>query len=377
MSKEIRKTYKYRIYPGSGQETKLLKQFDLCRNVYNSVLHARRSAWDERGESMTCFDTIGLLPAMKEEHPELSAVHSQVLQNVCRRVDSAFQAFFRRVKAKKEGKFDGKPGYPRFKGEGRYNSLTYPQAGFKLNDDCTRLQLSKVGAVKIKFHRGLKGKVKTLCITRSATGKWYACFSVEQAVEEKPSTGKVTGIDVGLESFLTFSDGRKIDNPRFLKSESENLAKEQRRLSRLEKYSKAYDKQKERIERIHERITNKRQDFAHKTSRKIVDSFQLVAFEKLDISGMMNGNWRSMNRSIGDVAWSKFLSLLASKAAEAGRKAIGIDPAGTSQTCSGCGEIVRKSLSERTHQCPSCGLCLDRDHNAARNILALGLQSLG
>ena len=378
--KTIRKTYKYRIYPTAKQETAFLKQMTCCRKVYNEILRQRKVAYEENGKTLSYYDTLKILPELKEEHPELRDVYSQVLQNVCYRVDSAYQGFFRKIKEKKKGNFKGNPGFPRFKNDHRYtSSLTYPQAGgFKVVEG-DNIRLSKIGEIKTVMHRQPKGELKTATISfeGNKNRKWYISLSAVKEYEPGKEVGKVTGVDVGLESFLTLSDGSKVENPRFFTKEEKELTKAQRRLAKEKKYSSEWCRIKERIGKIYRRITNKRHDFAHKVSRSLVDEYQVIAFEELDVKGMMDGNWRSMNRSIGDVAWSKFLSILASKAEEAGRKAIGIDPAYTSQTCSNCGEKVRKSLSERTHQCPSCGLCLDRDHNAARNILALGLQSLG
>jgi putative transposase len=285
-------------------------------------------------------------------------------------VDLAFKAFFRRVKAGE------KPGFPRFKGQGRYRSFTYKQFGFKLTDE-GQLGLSKMGDVKMVMHRPIQGQIKTLTICRYATGKWYACFSVEVEPEPLPATDQVVGIDVGLEQFATFSNGEVIDNPRFLRQEEKALAKTQRRLSQLEKGSPEYLKQKKRLSRIHERIQFQRDDFAHQHSRRIVEAFQVIAFEDLDIQAMLENASNGLAKSIADAAWRQLVQDTCYKAESAGRTVILVDPRGTSQRCSGCGSVVEKSLSERTHHCHTCGLMLDRDLNAARNILALGLQGIG
>jgi putative transposase len=237
--------------------------------------------------------------------------------------------------------------------------------------------MSKVGDVKIKLHRQLAGQAKTLTILRNPVGKWYATFSC--VVEPKPlrATDKVVGIDVGLTHFATLSDGTHIENPRFFKRDQAALKRAQQKLSKDAKGTPERKKHKRVVQHIYARVADRRYDFAHQTARRIVDEYQLIAFEKLDIVDMMDGNFRSMNRSIADVAWGQFTRCCSSKAADAGRTTVFVNPRGTTQDCSGCGTVVPKDLSVRWHSCPSCGLSLGRDHNAALNILARGLASVG
>ncbi|MFZ2536590.1 RNA-guided endonuclease InsQ/TnpB family protein, partial [Methanothrix sp.] len=201
------KAYKFRIYPTKSQRTKMEQTLDLCRWTYNKTLEIRKNAWENEGKSLSKYETNNMLPEWKADKPELKDVFSQVLQNVHERVDLALKAFLRRVKAGE------KPGYPRFRGRGRYDSFTYPQKGFKI--DSGKLYLSKIGNIKINLHRPIEGKIKRLTVRRAATGKWYACFSVEIEDQPKPpwKDGTLVGIDVGLESFATLSNGEKISNP--------------------------------------------------------------------------------------------------------------------------------------------------------------------
>jgi len=298
-------------------------------------------------------------------------VHSQVLQNVSARIDFAFKAFFRRCK---KGK---KPGYPRFRNKFRYDSFCYTQSGFRVIEGKSVVQLSKIGRVKIVLHRPIEGKIKTCTVKRTATNKWFVSFScdIDLDVKQKP-LDPVIGIDVGLESFATLSDGSKIGNPRFFKQEEKRLARAQRKLSGQKKGSPGRKWARRVVARIYERISNKRSNFSHQASRRLVDRFGVIAVEDLSINKMMKNNFRSINKSIGDVAWSMFIDLLSCKAEWAGKKVIRVNPAYTSQTCSRCGYRQSKKLSDRVHKCSSCGLILDRDHNAAINILALGQQSL-
>jgi putative transposase len=363
------KAYKYRIYPTKSQRTKMERTLDLCRWTYNQTLAYRKNAWENEGKSVSKYETHDLLPDWKSDKPELSEVFSQTLQNVQERVDLALKAFFRRVKAGE------KPGYPRFRGRGWYDSFTYPQKGFKL--DSGKLYLSKIGEIKIKLHRQIEGKIKRLTIRRAATGKWFACFSVELEDLPKPpwKDGSIVGIDVGLTSFATLSNGEKIANPRFFRDEESELARVQRKLSKAAKGTPERKAALNVVERVHERIANKRYEFAHQVSRDLVNRFGLIAFEDLNIKNMLQNH--CLAKSISDVAWNMLVTVTSYKAESAGSIVVLVDPRNTSKMCSRCGILVEKTLADRVHNCPECGLSLDRDWNAAINILRLGLQSVG
>ena len=361
----MRKTFQYRLYPIRIQQTAMQKALDACRWVYNKTLETRRDAWRERKESMMLYDTSKLLPNWKQENPFLNDAHSQSLQDAGARVDLAFKAFFRRVKAGEN------PGYPRFHGRNRYNSFTYPQSGFKFLNN-KQLYLSKIGNIKIVLHRPIEGTIKTLTVRKNKLGNWHACFSC--VVEPKPlsPSSKVVGIDMGLTHLITLSTGKQIENPRFFRKDEKGLAKAQRKFSQCKN-----SKRKRVVQHIHQRIANRRRDFAHKLSRQLVNEFQILAFENLDILQIRDNSWRSMNKSISDAAWNQLIRYTQYKAECAGRECVLVDPRNTTQMCSGCGEIVPKDLSVRVHDCPHCSLILNRDHNAALNILALGLHGMG
>jgi len=339
--------------------------------VYNKTLETKKNAWTERKESISYYGMSKFLTQWKQEKPDLYDTHSQCLGDAVSRVDLAFKAFFRRVK---KGDI---PGYPRFKGSDGYSSITYSQSGYKIVDN--RLKLSKIGSVRIKKHREIEGVIKSVNIRRVGA-KWYAAFSCE--ITQPVLLTKVeavVGIDVGLASFATLSNGEKIDNPRFFRSEEKKLAKAQRRLIKAIKGSIDRKKQKKKVTNIHTKIANKRKDFAHKLSRKLVNQYQVIVFEKLDIKNMMDDHTEvfghKLNKSISDVAWNQFMNFTSYKAGYAGRTVVFVNPRNTSKMCSRCGQIVDKDLSCRVHSC-SCGLVLDRDHNASINILALGMKSL-
>jgi putative transposase len=361
------KTFKYRIYPTKSQIHILKSALEECRWLYNYFLEQRKSSWEEKRESIGYYDQAVSLPKLKQKRESLSEVYSQVLQNVAMRVDLAFKAFFRRVKT------DGKPGYPRFKGKGRYDSVTYPQMGFELTKD--GLKLSRIGMVKIKLHRMMDGEIKTCTIQRTSTGKWFACLSVKIKSNKLRESRLVAGIDVGLENFATLSNEERIENPRFFRADEQALAKAQRKKEKTKEGTPARHKAKKVISRIHERTTNRRSNFAHQESRKLVNRFGILCIEDLKVNRMVHNH--CLSKSILDAAWSQFAQFLAYKAENAGRQLVWVNPAYTSQDCARCGHREVKKLSERLHQCPCCGFNTTRDHNAALNILRLGLQSLG
>jgi putative transposase len=366
----MRKTFKYRIFPSNMQLRKLDQSLNGCRWLYNNFLEQRKTAFETEQKSLSRYNQTSTIPGLKKEHPFLNDVFSQALQNVSLRIDLAFRAFFRRCKTGKN------PGYPRFRSKNRYDSFTYPQSGFKLLKNV--VQLSKIGGVKIRLHRPIEGQIKTCTVRKSPTGKWYVTFSciIDYIPNIQPIAPSI-GIDMGLESFVTFSDGSKIDNPRFFKQEEKTLAKSQRKLSKQVKASKLRAKARKVVARIHERIAWKREDFAHQEARKIVNKFNTIFVEDLSINDMQKENFRCINKSISDVAWRQFLDFISFKAEWAGKKCIKINPAYTSQTCSRCGNRQKLLLSDRVYHCSYCDLSLGRDINAAKNILSLGQQVLG
>ena len=305
----------------------------------------------------------------------LADLYSQVAQDVLKRLDRTYQHFFRRVKAGVE-----KPGFPRFKGEGRYRSLCYPQwgSGVSLQGNC--LRLSKIGDVALRLHRPLQGTPKTCTLTRKADG-WYACIACEVEAEPLPETGREVGIDVGLEHFATFSDDTPpVANPRQMQQAQARLRKSQKRLERrarrdkngklLPRQSHRRDKAKALLAKAHLRVARTRLDFLHKVVHDLLTRYDSIYVEKLNIMGMLKNH--HLARAIADAGWGLFFSVLKSQAARAVRRVVEVQPYRTSQNCCGCGEYVPKALSCRTHRCPYCGLVLHRDTNAARNIQKKG-----
>jgi putative transposase len=362
------KTYHYRIYPTKSQITTLNKTIEMCRKVYNNTLALRKNAWNDRKENISYFSCYQYLKAWKEEFPELKNIHSQVLQDAQHRVDLALKGFFGRVKS------GSKPGFPRFKSFGRYNSISYTQHGFRIFDNYIRFH--RVGEVKVIFHRSFEGIVKQINIKRTPTDKWFVSIMCD-AVPEKiaPASTKCVGIDVGLDTFAMLSDGLYFNTPKFEKYEKRNQASAHKKFSHNLKNAIKRKKFKRVAARIYERTSNRRDNFIHQVSRYIINNYKTICFEKLDIADMIQNS--HLAKSIKDASWGKLIDYTTYKAEEAGRIVVLVNPMNTSQSCSKCGKIVAKDLSVRIHNCPNCGLQIDRDLNAAINILRLGLQSLG
>lgn len=353
------RAYKYRIYPNSSQGDVFQKQFTLCRWLYNSALEERITA-HKAGKAVFYRDQQNQLPEIKEQFPEFNNIHSQVLQDVLKRLDNSFKSFFRRIK---QGNI---PGFPRFKGQNRFLSISYPQSGFKIIGN--RVFLSKIGSIKIKLHRPIEGIIKTCSIKKEAN-QWYVVFVAENKTTiDKKSVSSAIGIDLGLENFAVLSSGIKINNPRHLRNAEEKLKVIQ------SKYCKHKGKNaKNRLSILHRKIANQRIDFLHKQSRIIVNAFDLIAYEDLNIKNMIKGRFA---KSIHDVGWGKFIEMIKYKAESAGVYAIAVNPRRTSQICSGCQAIVKKELYERQHNCPVCGLSIHRDLNASINIERSGIGQL-
>ena len=368
------KSFKYRLRPTKKQENILLAHIEQCRILYNQLLCARIQAWKNENKSLSVYDQNNTIPMLKEQHPEFKHVYSQVLQQVSKRVDLAFKGFFRRLKEK--AKTGEKAGFPRYKGEHRYDSITYPQFSIGCRLDVKGLRLGNIGCIRVVQHRPLGGIPKSCTITRTATGKWFASIPCDIGErDKKPNTNSAVGIDVGLNSFAVTSDGDKIASQRFFRKEEKALAKAQRKWDAVKKRPNTdtvREKRRKVIARVHERIRNKRHNFAHQESRKMVNRHNFIAVEKLGVKEMQKN--RRLAKSIADVVWSLFRHCLEYKAEEAGIGFKAVDPKHTSQDCSACGHREKKALSDRVHHCKVCGYKTDRDHNAAINILTLGLQ---
>jgi putative transposase len=379
----MRKSFKYRLKPNKAQIMALEGLLGSARSLYNAALEQRISVYrirkenGARKENGTPKKGVGFkeqcteMKGARETDAGLSLLSAQSCQNVLRRLDLAYSAFFRRVREGAE-----EPGFPRFKGKGRYSSITFPQypTGAKLG--VKKLRIQSVGDVRINQHRELVGRIKTVTIKKEREGRWYAVFSCDNVpVRAYPeATNETIGVDVGLLCFAKFSTGESVDNPRWYRATEKKLKAAQQLYESKKKGSPARKRAREVFARLHEKARNKRADFQHKLSRKLVCENKLIAVEGLDIEGMIAGKKSNsgLRKSILDASWGSFVNMIAYKAEEAGRTFIKVPPRSTSQMCSSCGAIVPKLLSERMHNCPHCGLAIDRDLNAALNIERLG-----
>ena len=358
----VNRTYKFRIYPTDEQAEALDRQLSLCRVLYNAALEQRISAY-KIGVSVTYNMQQNELPSVKRDNPEYSLVHSQVIQDVLHRLDGAFANFFRRVRERR-----ARAGFPRFRSRDRYDSITYPQTGFAI--ERSKLRLSKIGNVKIVKHREAAGKVRTCTIKRDRCGDWYASFSCELPDVPPVAVKTAIGVDVGLKALAVTSAGDVIKPQRLMPAYAWKLKHEQQNLGRKQKGSENRRKQKRTLARVHRKIERARDDYLHRVAKQIVGSADVVVFENLSIQNMLRNH--NLALSITDASWGKLMQFCAYKAEEAGKRVEYIDPRGTSQICSQCGATVRKSLSDRVHECQACSLVMDRDLNASFNILGRG-----
>jgi putative transposase len=384
------KAFTYRIYPTRKQANALQFTLDRNRELYNAALTERREAYRMSRISISYHDQSAHLPEIKELRPEYKEIYSQVLQDTLKRVDKAFKNFFRRVK---KGE---KAGYPRYQGYDRYDSFTYPQIE-KLKGKPTvaiengKVILPKIGHIKVKQHRPMIGKAKTCTIKREGE-HWYVIFACEVEMQKKlPYTDLPIGIDMGIKYFMTDSNGDVVDNPRHFRKSHGRLKKLAQRLAKKKRASNRRKKAVESVAKAHKKVRNQRRDFHHKEARILVETYDPIIFEDLRVHNMVrrpkpkqdaDGKYLhngaaakgGLNKSIGDAGWASFIELVKHKAEYAGVTVYEVDPKKTSQICSACHEEgEHKDLSVRTHVCVHCGVVLDRDHNAALNILDRGL----
>jgi len=377
----VRRTFRYQLHPTADQERVLIEWLHVDQQLYNAALQHRRDAWDhEKRQRQIALDR-GLrrknapTPALYDQFLELTtlracdasiaAVPTRVARSALRRVDHAFKSFFKRVKIGQV------PGYPRFKTRDRYDSFSIgrvsPQ-GEGRGSRHAHVRIPKLGLVRFHEYRLLRGKVLDVTVRRVAN-RWYVCFACDLGESTKKVVVRsATGIDVGLTTFATLSDGTEYANPKHFRAGEERLARRQRSLSGTQSGTGARRRASLLVQKTHEHIKNQRLDHARKLAAILVAKYDLIAYEDLNIRGMVRGH---LGKSISDAGWGTFIHALTCKAEEAGKWCVPVDPRGTTQRCSACGQTVAKTLSQRQHVC-SCGLALGRDENAARNILALG-----
>jgi putative transposase len=356
------KVFKYRLYPSKAQEQNLYRVLNCARSLYNMALADRKYTYQLEGRSVSLAETEQMAKRYRATFPYADQMFSQTAQSVVKQVELAYQAFFRRLKAGE------KPGYPRFKSRNRFNSVEFKQFGVGAKLDGRKLKLYGIGRVSVRWHRSIEGDIKTARIVHSA-GKWYACFTCQVPTPEPlPPTGRIIGLDMGISALITTSDGEKVENPSFYRVGQTKLRLLQRKLARAKRGSKNRRKALRRVQHQHEHVANQRADFLNKLVYTLVQQYDGIAVEDLRIQNMVHNH--HLSKSILDSGWGYFRERLTHKAANAGRQVAFVNPAYTSKACSCCGAIFEHlTLSDRWVEC-ACGLSLDRDHNAALNVLS-------
>lgn len=360
-SQFITKTFEYRIRPNKKFIAGCERALDDARFVYNCALEQRIRAYEASGQTISFYEQSRQLTEARNQLPEIKACLRTIQSDALERLDFAFDAFFRRLKK------GAKPGFPRFKARDRYHTFSQKiekQRACPLKGD--KLTVPGVGSCRIRMSRPLEGTVKQLRITRRADG-WYALLVCDiPKPEALPKTGQSVGVDVGITSFATLSTGEEVENPRHLKQAEDQLTREQRRLSRKKKGSQNWKKARQKVALRHLKTQRARKHFHHEVSRSLVNRFDRIAVEDLNIRGMVKNH--HLAKAISDVAWGQFFEITRNKAENAGRAFEKVNPRYTSQICSRCGHKQKMPLAIRVYECEQCGLVIGRDHNAAITI---------
>ena len=362
------RVYRYRLYPTRAQRFALYETCERLRELYNAALQHRRGAYKLQAVRVTKGEQERELRGVRAARPEYAAIHTHLLQDALTRLDRAYRAFFRRVNAGE------KPGFPRFKARGRYRTFTFKDAvnrnGVALVAGGKRVRLAGIGNVKVKLHRPIEGRVKQASVTLGGDGHWYIAFVCDDVpAKPLPATGRSVGVDVGITTFAALSDGSLVENPRPFETAQREFADAQRKVARRKRGSRRRRKAVALLAKHHDRVARVRRDFHHKVALDLVRRFDHIYFEDLNIKGLAGG---MLAKQVLDAAWAQFGTITRDKAECAGRWFGRPNPRGTSIDCSGCDTPVPKGLGVRVHSCPHCGLVLDRDVNAARNILSRG-----
>ncbi|MBE5728581.1 transposase, partial [Candidatus Parvarchaeota archaeon] len=378
------RAYKFRLYPTEEQEMALTNSLDAARFVYNKLLEHKINKYKEERTNLSKYSMYPIVKEILNENKSMNILYSQVYVNIIDRLDKSFKNFFRRVKENKLGKKQ-KVGFPRFKNKDRYKSITYPQYGFKIIDD-NLVSLSNIGILKFEYHKEIRGKLKIATVKNDAD-RWYIVFicdvdpqilreeRLSKMSREEIETNKIVGIDVGIHSLVATSDGEIIGNPKILNKSEKLLRIRHRQLSKKQKRSKNRVKAKIRLAKVYKMIDRERETFLHEITNKLIRGYKFIILEKLNIMGLVKNH--HLAKHILDASWNELVRQLTYKAEEAGRVVLQVDPKNTSKTCSRCGWIDEDlTLKDRIFKCDRCGLEMDRDVNAAKNIYKLGLEQL-
>lgn len=355
-------SYKYRLLPSKQQHRRLAEVLEMQRQLYNAALEERISCYRKTGRSQTYFSqSISLTVIRKDDVQGYGAIPTSICRGTLQRLHKAYAAFFSRVKSGQT------PGFPRFKSKDRWRSFSFSQwEGIKFDGRRVRIKGFASG-IKVHVHRAMPEGEIISCQIRKDTKGWSICFQINMSAAERKAVASAVGIDVGLKAFAFQSDGISIPAPQIARKRAKTVRRLNRALSRCKRGSKRRVKVRAHLAAEQTKISSTRNTWLHQISARITRNYDLIAVEDLKVANMLKNE--HLARSISDAGWATFTDMLSYKAERAGGTFVRVDPKMTSQICSGCGVIVRKGLADRVHNCPECGLVLDRDHNAALNIL--------
>jgi putative transposase len=385
----MRRAYKFRLRPSARQHIALAACVESHPELYNAALQERRDAWGHSQTRIRYGDQSAQLTEIRAARPHVAVWSFSSQQATLRRLNKAFAGFFRRVKTGQ------KAGYPRFKGGNRFDSVEWPKdgVGARWHPDAGRVYLQGIGQVKVSAHRTVTGRVKTIQIRREGR-RWMLILSCDDVpTNPLPATGHQAGIDLGIASFATTSDGEHIHNPRWGRAAADRLATAQQRLQRAKRRSRNRERKRETVAARHRKIANQRKDFHHNQARRLIESYDLLVVEDLQIANMLRqakpvpdpdkpGAFLSnaarakagLCRSISDAGWGQFVSILRAKAEDAGRTWVEVDPRHTSDRCESCSYAAPENrVTQAEFRCQACGHTAQADEMAARNILRAGL----
>lgn len=359
-------TWKYRLLPSKRQHVVLREILHSQRELYNAALQERIDCYHKTGKGRSFIDQCKALTECRRDIPEMAALSANLQRWTLKRLDDAYAAFFRRLKTKKD-----KAGFPRFRGSGWWSSFGFNEFS-GITFDGKRLRFKGMSSgIRVHLHRPLpKDAAIKSCVFKKDVKGWSICFQIETGVAKAQAISSPIGIDMGLKSLAVCSDGLIIPNARFSRRAEREFRVRQCALARCKRRSKRRKKVRDSLARAHAKIANARRTYLHQSSSLLTKRYDLIAVEALNIKGLASG---MLAKSVHDAGWGTFVNMLRYKAERAGGVVIEVDPKLTTQACSRCGVIVRKGLADRVHSCPECGLVLDRDHNAALNILHRGV----
>ncbi len=354
-------TYRYRLLPTKQQHRALEAILESQRQLYNAALEERIDAYRKAKSTRTYFDQTKALTEWRQDEPEASFLPVNLQRATLKRLDEAYRAFFRRVK------IGGKPGFPRFRGKGWFDSFGFREfSGITLRERRLRFK-GMPGSLRLHLHRPMPAEaVINSCVFRRDAKGWMVGFSVALTTPALREHARTVGVDLGITMFAALSDGAVIPSLKAARRAESRLRTAQRALARKKRSSMGRAKARARVRRCHAETVRRRANHLHQASARLVRDYDVIAIEALHVKGLARS---SLAKDVHDASWAKFISFLRYKAEKAGTRLVEVDPRNTSQDCSGCGARGPKKLADRLHECPSCGLSIDRDSNAARNIL--------